>query len=214
MIRLQKHGLKKNFNLINLIKSGVGNIGSISRVLDDLEVEYNLVENLSQIDKNYKIILPGIGSFDSFICSLKKNNLFNIILELVNENKTPILGICVGMQSFFKESDEGFEKGFNFFDTKCTKFSEKKNKVPHLGWNKVFFQSNCALFKNILDNYFYFAHSYHINFYNKSNVIGSTIYGEKFVSAIQKNHIYGVQFHPEKSYEQGKQLIKNFINEC
>ena len=104
MKKLQKLGQKNSFKLINLIKSGVGNIRSISRVILDLEIKYRLVENIEDINKKSKIILPRIGSFDYFIKSLKKNQLFDKIYELVVFKKILILGICVGMQSLFKES--------------------------------------------------------------------------------------------------------------
>lgn len=211
---LQKLGPKNSFKLINLIKSGVGNIGSISRVILDLEIEYSLVENIEQINENGKIILPGIGSFDSFIKSLKQNHLFDKIYELVILKKIPILGICVGMQSFFKESEEGFEKGFGFFNNKCTKFLSSNKKIPHLGWNKVYNNKNNKLFENIEDNFFYFAHSYHVNLSENKQIIGYTNYDKNFPSAVNLENIYGVQFHPEKSYDQGLQIIKNFITKC
>tara|TARA_B100000989_G_scaffold233385_2_gene180186 strand:+ start:15297 stop:15899 length:603 start_codon:yes stop_codon:yes gene_type:complete len=200
--------------LINLIKSGVGNIGSVARVLEDLETDYKIVENNLDLNQSNKIILPGIGSFDSFIKSLKEKKLFNIIKSLVIDKKIPILGICVGMQSFFNKSEEGEENGFGFFNSDCKKFESIKSKVPHLGWNNIKIEKESKLFNNLNNNLFYFAHSYYADTKDISIKIGSTNYGIEFISVVNKDNIFGVQFHPEKSYDQGIKIIENFINEC
>ena len=122
---------------INVIKSGVGNIGSIVRVLEDLDYEYKIVNKPQDFSNTKKIILPGVGSYDSFINSLIQNKLLEEIKYLVLKEKYSILGICVGMQSFFVNSEEGSSKGFGFIDDKCKKFKNNNKKVPHIGWNKV-----------------------------------------------------------------------------
>ena len=123
--------------MINIIKSGVGNIGSIVRVLEDLDYEYKIVNKPQDFSDTKKIILPGVGSYDSFINSLIQNKLLEEIKYLVLKEKYSILGICVGMQSFFLNSEEGSSKGFGFIDDKCKKFKNNNKKVPHIGWNKV-----------------------------------------------------------------------------
>ncbi len=201
-------------HIINIVKSGVGNIGSIVRVLDDLDSEYKIVNKPQDFSSTKKIILPGVGSYDSFINSLKQKKLFEEIKYLVLKEKYSILGICVGMQSLFLNSEEGLSLGFGFINNKCKKFKNNIKKVPHLGWNKVNIKKKNNLFKNIKNNYFYFAHSYAVFEYDKEFVTSTTNYIDHFISSISQNNIYGVQFHPEKSFDQGKQIIKNFIEIC
>mgnify|MGYP001406300290 CR=1 FL=1 len=201
-------------NGINVIKSGVGNIGSIVRVLNDLEYEIKIIDNPNDFSDTKKIILPGVGSFDSFIESLKSKKLFNKIQDLVINKNYSILGICVGMQSLFLDSEEGMEKGLGFINSKCKKFDNKVKKVPHIGWNNITIKKQNKLFDDIKNNYFYFAHSYNINDTKKEFILSTTNYINEFVSSVSYQNIYGVQFHPEKSFEQGKQVIKNFIEKC
>jgi glutamine amidotransferase len=203
----------KNSN-INIVKSGVGNIGSVVRVINDLEYESKIINNPNEFSETKKIILPGVGSFDSFINSLKSKKLFNKIQDLVINKNYSILGICVGMQSLFLESEEGTETGLGFINSKCKKFDSKIKKVPHIGWNNIIIKKQNKLFDDIENNYFYFAHSYNINDIEKEFTLSTTKYIYEFVSSISWKNIYGVQFHPEKSFQQGKQVIKNFIEKC
>ena len=203
----------KNKN-INVVKSGVGNIGSIIRVLGDLEYKSKIINNPDEFTDTKKIILPGVGSYDSFVNSLKNQKLFNKIKDLVINDNYSILGICVGMQSLFFDSEEGSEKGFGFFNSRCKRFDSSKKKVPHIGWNSVKIIKNNKLFDNIKNNYFYFAQSYHVNDINEEFTTTTSEYVNEFVSSISYKNIYGVQFHPEKSFDQGKQIIKNFLEQC
>ncbi len=199
---------------INVVKSGVGNIGSLVRVLNDLNYEYEIIDNPKKFSDTKKIILPGVGSFDSFIKSLKSKNLFEEIKELVLKKRYSILGICVGMQSLFLGSEEGLIPGFGFLDYKCKKFKSNYYKIPHIGWNKIDIKRKNYLFDNIDSQYFYFAHSYAVLAPTSEFTISTTNYIEDFSSVVCTDNIYGVQFHPEKSFDQGKQIIKNFIEKC
>ena len=199
---------------INVIKSGVGNIGSIISVINDLEYSVNIVDNPEKFNLNKKIILPGVGSFDSFIKSMNKNNLFYKIKDLVINHNYSILGICVGMQALFESSEEGNETGLGFFNYKCKKFDSNIKKVPHIGWNKIKITKDNKLFSNIKKDYFYFAHSFYVKEIDESFVMSTTKYTCEFVSSISFRNIYGVQFHPEKSFNQGQKVIKNFIDIC
>lgn len=200
--------------MINIVRSGVGNIGSIVRVLDDLDYQYKIVTKPQDFTNTKKIILPGVGSYDSFIKSLNHNKLFEKIKYLVLKEEFSILGICVGMQSFCLNSEEGSLPGFGFIEEKCKKFENSIKKVPHIGWNKVNIKKKSNLFNDIKNDYFYFAHSYAVFEKSKEYTISTTNYTKDFNSAISQNNIYGVQFHPEKSFDQGKQVIKNFIEIC
>ena len=200
--------------MINIIKSGVGNIGSLVRVIEDLEINYKIINKSEDFKNNWKIIIPGIGSFDSFITSLKKQKIFEKLIKLVVHEEIPILGICVGMQSFFNNSEEGKLGGLGFINSNCKKFANNNKKIPHIGWNKIKIIKKNKLFNNIENHYYYYAHSYHVTSNNDDIILGTTNYGYDFIASINYKNIYGVQFHPEKSYTQGKQLIKNFISEC
>ena len=200
--------------MINIIKSGVGYIGSIIRIIEDLDYDYKVVSKPLDLDKNFKIILPGVGSFDSFVQSLIDQKIFSLLKDLVVINNIPILGICVGMQALFTKSQEGVLNGLNLLDGECFKFDHKTKKVPHIGWNSINIKKNVPLTNSISKNIFYFAHSYFVNCKNQDIIIGTTDYIHNFTSIINKQNIYGVQFHPEKSYDQGKAIIKNFIELC
>jgi len=166
--------------LINIIKSGVGNLGSLIRVIEDLEINYNIINNRNDFNQDWKIILPGVGTFDSFVNSLKNQNLFEKIKELVLINKIPILGICVGMQSLFDKIEEGEEDGLSFIEGKCKKFDNNVIKVPHIGWNNIEILNHCSLFVDLKNDYFYFSHSYHVSLLDKNLVLSVTNYDYDF----------------------------------
>jgi glutamine amidotransferase len=202
--------------MLNLIKCGIGNIGSIRNALNSIGCSPNIVEHPSQINYDFKkIILPGVGSFDSFIIGLKKNGLFDEIKKLVLKNKYKILGICVGMQSFFTDSEEGIEKGLNIIEGNLVKLNNSNNyKVPHMGWNNIEILNSESLLNNLPESKFYFAHSYIVKNINNDKILSLTRHSEKFPSSIKYQNIYGVQFHPEKSFNQGQKILKNFIDLC
>lgn len=202
--------------MINLIKCGIGNIGSIENALQALGYKPNIVESPNEINHKFKkIILPGVGSFDSFIHSLKKKKLFDLIKKLVLIDKYKILGICVGMQSFFKYSEEGKEIGLNILEGKLIKFnSNTKLKVPHMGWNDLKILNTENLLNNLPKTKFYFAHSFYVADTSNDYVISLTEHGVSFPSSVNYQNIYGVQFHPEKSFFQGQKILKNFIDLC
>lgn len=202
--------------MLNLIKCGIGNIGSIKNALNAIGVEPNIAESQSEINHNFKkIILPGVGSFDSFINSLKKKKLFDEIKKLVLLENYKILGICVGMQSFFKSSEEGTEEGLDILKGNLIKFDFKKEfKVPHMGWNNLKILDSKNLLSDLPKTKFYFAHSYYATNVEKKNILSETDHGISFPTCINYKNIYGVQFHPEKSFFQGQKILKNFIDLC
>jgi glutamine amidotransferase len=201
---------------VNLIKCGVGNIGSVKNALNQIGYEPNIVENPNQFNHNFKkIILPGVGSFDSFIISLKHSGLFNEIISLVNSRQFSILGICVGLQSFFETSEEGSKIGLSLIKGSVVKIkSDQDIKIPHMGWNDIIVNKENSLLTDIPKNKFYFAHSYCVKPLYEENILAHTIYDKIIPVVINYKNIYGVQFHPEKSFLQGQKILKNFMDLC
>ena len=157
------------------------------------------------------MILPGVGSFDTGMKNIKKDNILNTIEMKVKKELTPILGICLGMQMMFNKSEEGKEKGLGWVNGEVKKFKFKDLKVPHMGWNNIKIKNECRLTKNLDNNTkFYFVHSYFASVKNNKNITLSSKYGFEFTSAINHKNYYGVQFHPEKSHRFGKIVLNNF----
>tara|TARA_Y100000991_G_scaffold215709_1_gene207686 strand:- start:7460 stop:8080 length:621 start_codon:yes stop_codon:yes gene_type:complete len=193
----------------------MGNIFSIEKILKSLG-KTPIVSNKREIILSAdKIILPGVGHFSNAMKNLKKMNLIEPLNFFALEKKKPILGICLGMQLMAKKSEEGDTNGLGWIDAIVKKFSinNKLNyKVPQMGWNTINIKKESLLMKNIPDNSeFYFIHSYYVDCRNEEDILNITKYESNFVSATQKNNIFGVQYHPEKSHDSGKQVVKNFL---
>ena len=203
---------------ILIIDYGLGNLNSILNMLIKIGVNAKISSSPEDIFSADKLILPGVGAYDAGINNIRKNNLFDVLNKAVLVHKKPVLGICLGMQLLGKYSDEGKEQGFGWIDFYCKKFEFKNDKIlkiPHVGWNYVeIVHNNNLIFDSEEKSRFYFVHSYHAVCKNYDNVIMQTEYGYKFASAIHKDNIYGVQFHPEKSHRFGMQLLKNFVENC
>ena len=200
--------------MIVIIDYGMGNVGSILNMIRSIGADAIISSNVSEIRKAKKIILPGVGAFDHAIQNLNNLNLVKILNEMVIDKKTPILGICLGMQLLTKRSEEGKLKGLGWIDAETIRFkSDKKSslKIPHMGWNEVEIKQESPLFRDMYaEPKFYFVHSYYIKCNNVNNVLTTTPYGIDFASSIMKGNIFGVQFHPEKSHKFGMKLLKNF----
>jgi len=201
--------------MITIINFGMGNLGSIANMIKRIGYSSEITSDISKITSAEKIILPGVGSFDKAMQNIANLGLLDVIKTKVLENKTQILGICLGMQLMCKNSEEGKEPGLGLIDAEVKKFSfplDKKLKIPHMGWNLVSTQKDNALFlKMYTEPRFYFVHSYHVVCNNASDVLSTTNYGFDFHSSFANENILGVQFHPEKSHKFGMLLIKNFI---
>lgn len=185
-----------------IIDNSLGNIKSVYNMLRYLNINVKISNKIQDIQEADKLILPGVGAFDTGMKQL--DPFIDILNYKVIEQKTPILGICLGMQLFCRSSQEGDKSGLGWIDEEIVKF--KCARVPHVGWNHI--QSSNTLFENIENPKFYFIHTYNIPLGN--NTIATSNYHVKFTSSIQKDNIYGVQFHPEKSHKYGMQLFKNF----
>jgi glutamine amidotransferase len=202
--------------MIVIIDYGMGNLGSIQNMLKKIGAKGIISSDISDIQKADKLILPGVGAFDNGMKNLQKLELIPILNEKVLVNKTPILGICLGMQLLGKKSEEGQLAGLGWVEAETIKFKFDDNqanfKIPHMGWNTIQIKKESSLFKNMYENArFYFVHSYHLVCKNKQDVLTETNYGFDFVSSVEKNNIIGVQFHPEKSHKFGMKLFKNFV---
>jgi glutamine amidotransferase len=200
---------------IAIIDYGMGNLNSVRKILQRIGVDVKIVSDGSQLENSEKIILPGVGHFKKAVENLKQRGFWDTLNLAVLGKKVPILGICLGMQLMAKHSEEGDSAGFGWFDAEVVRFrvnNSLKYKIPHIGWNHVSVKKANQLFDNVdLSSGFYFVHSYYIVCNNQFDVLNETVYESPFVTAIQRDNIYGVQYHPEKSHNAGEQLLRNFI---
>lgn len=203
-----------NSNIV-IIDYKMGNLHSIQKAFKKVDCNAIISNDIEVILKASKLVLPGVGAFKDGMKHLDELNLINILSKKVLEDKTPILGICLGMQLLSNKSYENGETiGLGWIDAEVIKFDfdTKKLKIPHVGWNELYYQKENCLFNNIQNKSdFYFVHSYHFKT-DEDIVLTTTDYGFEFVSAINRDNIYGTQFHPEKSQSVGLQLINNFVN--
>lgn len=201
--------------MIAIIDYGMGNLGSVKRKLNLIGVRSVITCDPEEIRNAEKLILPGVGHFGNAIREIKSRGLWDLLNREVLLEKKPILGICLGMQLMAGHSEEGDVAGFGWFDAEVVRFNVQdtlKYKVPHMGWNQVLLKKPSLLFDQIIaGESFYFVHSYHLKCNKETDVLNETAYEYSFVSAIQKENIYGVQYHPEKSHEAGEKLLKNFV---
>ena len=203
--------------MINIIDLGVSNVASVANMVKKVGGSPNIISDHSELNntKSNKAILPGVGSFDSAMKMLNRGNWFNSLNQYIENSSNSILGICLGMQIMFNRSEEGQLEGLKWIDGDIRKFQfeDKKLKVPHMGWNFVSPKKDDVLFQSSSERQrFYFVHSFFASCNDKNDVLSLTNYGIDFVSSVQKNNIYGVQFHPEKSHRYGMHIINNFIN--
>ncbi len=204
--------------MITVIDYGLGNTGSILNMLHKIGAAVKISSENSDIKTAERLVLPGVGSFNDGMGKLKSRGLVSILNEKVLKDRTPILGVCLGMQLFTLGSQEGKLEGLGWLDAQTVKFNftdEHRNlKIPHMGWNNIKVKAKSCIF-NLLNEEarFYFAHSYHVVCNNENDVASTTTYGYEFVSSFQHDNIFGVQFHPEKSHKFGMQILKNFV-EC
>lgn len=202
--------------MLIIVDYGMGNLGSILNMMKKIGASANISSKVEDIEKADKLILPGVGSFDNGMKNINELGLLPALNSKVIEHKTPILGICLGMQLLTRKSEEGKLPGLGWVNADTIKFNFTKGqthlKVPHMGWNSVLFAQNNILSKGLEEEpRFYFVHSYHVVCKGDEDVIGKTFYGYEFASAIQKENILGVQFHPEKSHKYGLRILKNFV---
>lgn len=199
--------------MITIINYGMGNLGSIFNMFKRIGVESEITSDPDKISKAKKILLPGVGAFDQAMKRIYESGFKDILDHKALVERIPILGICLGMQLLTDSSEEGSEKGFGWIPGKTIKFKFDTNalKIPHMGWNTTRIVNSNALVEGFNDEMrFYFVHSYYVKSEDKKNVMLQTEYGIEFDSAVNKDNIYGAQFHPEKSHKYGMKLLENF----
>jgi imidazole glycerol-phosphate synthase subunit HisH len=203
-----------NKHSIVIIDYGMGNIRSVLNKVNRSGFEGIVTADINKIRSADKFILPGVGHFLNGMNKLKERNLIDILTEKVLVEKTPILGICLGMQLLTRFSEEGNAPGLGWIDADTVRFqlTDIRHKVPHMGWNTLKQMKDSPLFKDIpVNSNYYFVHSFYVRCNNPEDILTTTWYGHEFVSSLQKDNIFGTQFHPEKSHEWGQKMLTNFL---
>jgi glutamine amidotransferase len=204
---------------VAVIDYGLGNLRSVTKALEAIGVKPKLTNQPGAIARAEAVVLPGVGAFARGMENLTRLNITTAIREAIDKGKS-FLGICLGLQLLFRESCEhGIHKGLGIIPGSVRKFPEEV-KVPHMGWNQVKFKIKneklkIKIFNKIPNNsYFYFVHSYYVEPEDRKVIVATTEYGKEFASVINKDNVWGVQFHPEKSGDLGLMVLKNFISQC
>jgi glutamine amidotransferase len=195
-----------------IIDHGMGNLRSVEKAVAAVGGSPEISGDPDVIRRSQSLILPGVGAFGDAMTYLRKNGLDEAICEAVRAG-TPLLGLCLGLQMLFGESEEfGRHRGLSLIPGKVLRFQGSGLRVPHVGWNQVESMLRDPLLEKIAEgSYFYFVHSYYVDPENPDNALAWTEYGRRFCSIARKGNVWGAQFHPEKSQEIGKQLLHNFL---
>ncbi len=201
--------------MIGIVDYGMGNLFSVSEALKRLEVSYFISEKPDELVKASRLILPGVGAFKDAMIRLNETGLTDFLHQYVATGK-PLLGICLGMQLLFEESEEGgFSEGLSLLPGRVVRFPGTAEngdtyKVPHMGWNRLEWVNPSPITNGLEEDYAYFVHSYYVKTENPEILIGKASYYEEVPAIVGRNNIYGMQFHPEKSSKLGVQLLINF----
>ena len=198
-----------------IVDYGMGNLNSVQKKLKRLNILAIISSDPRVIESSDKIILPGVGHFKKAMANLKKHELSDVLNEQVLVKQKPILGICLGMQLMGNYSEEGEVNGLGWIDAAVKRFqvhNKLRYKVPHMGWNQILMKKESSLMRSIPDfSEFYFVHAYQMENKDEKDILSQTEYENTFTSAIEKENIFGVQYHPEKSHDIGDFIFKNFI---
>ncbi len=203
--------------MIAIIDYGLGNIGAFETVYKKLNIPVTIARTVSELKKASRLILPGVGTFDHAMQRLNKSGMRQFLDELVLQCRVPVLGVCVGMQMLAHSSEEGSLSGLGWIEGEVKKLKPEKNFIntvlPHMGWNDIQPEPEIktSLFQGIESGArFYFLHSYYFQCQKRRDRLAVTDYGVKFTCAVNSENVFGVQFHPEKSHQNGIQLLENF----
>lgn len=202
--------------MIHIVDYCVGNCGSISNMLSYLGIENRISGDPEEILSAERLILPGVGAFDTGMQNLESRGLLGPLRHAIREQQTPVLGICLGMQLLCARSDEGSRSGLGLIDGHCVRFdpaeTPERVKVPHMGWAELDIVRPGRLFPDKDYTRFYFVHSYHVVCAQPDDVAAEARHGIRFTAAIERGSIFGVQFHPEKSHRFGMRLLQAFAD--
>jgi len=196
----------------------MGNMLSVKNALRHINTQYSMSSNASDINNARGVILPGVGGFPECMRALHNFDLVEAIVKVINKG-VPFLGICLGLQVLFQESEEfGNTKGLGILEGSVRKFPQSFDlKVPHMGWNQIRLNKPSAILKDVQESdYFYFVHSFYVEDSTtlSAHVTSFSHYGNSFVASIQKDNVFATQFHPEKSGIKGLSILRNFISFC
>ena len=192
---------------------GIGNVLAFCNIYKRFNINFCIARKIDDLKSANKLIFPGVGSFDHAMECFDGSGLRPKVEELVLEDNIPILGICVGMQMMANSSEEGKMPGLGWVPGCVKHFPREESNflpLPHMGWNKIKSQSSSLFSGMVSEPEFYFLHSYFFKCHHNINITAKAFYGTDFACAVNKNNIYGVQFHPEKSHQNGEKLLKNF----
>ena len=201
--------------MICIIDYGMGNLQSLNKAFRRCGVDAVISKSLQDIQNAKKLILPGVGHFKQGMQNLKESGILPVLKQKILNDKTPVLGICLGMQLLTSFSEEGNCDGLNLIDASVIHFKNlglsREFKIPHIGWNSINSTNSNELLNNLDGEMMYFVHSYAVKCNVPEDVICETFYGITFHSGFRHDNIYGLQFHPEKSHKSGLNIIRNFL---
>lgn len=203
--------------MIGIVDYGSGNVHAIENIYNHLNLPYFISKEPTELAKASRLILPGVGAFDETMKLLVESGLKACLDELVLEKKVPVIGVCVGMQIMAEASEEGVLPGLGWIKGTIRKIDQTqlshKPYLPHMGWNDIHVKKETPLLADI-DNAtgFYFLHSYYFSCASDENVLATTEYGSELACVVNRDNVYGVQFHPEKSHLNGLKIFKNFYS--
>ena len=202
--------------MIAIINYGIGNLDSVERAFRHVDAAAKIVTRPEELDAATHLVLPGVGAFDEAMENLHASGFAEVLERKVHAEHVPLLGICLGFQMLTKRSEEGRAPGLGWIDAETKRFDfsgrDPAPKIPHLGWNDLDVRKDSPLLAGISHAAcYYFAHSYCVSCDDPSAVLAATSYGYEFVSAVHRDNIFATQFHPEKSHNNGLQLIRNFV---
>jgi glutamine amidotransferase len=202
--------------VIAIVDYRMGNLGSIQNMLKRIGARAVITSDADVIAKASGLILPGVGAFDTGMENIEQLGLLPVLTAMVMDRRTPLLGICLGMQLLTQRSEEGRRPGLGWIEGETIRFriEQKRHglKVPHMGWNTVAVRRRDTLFKDLdEDAGFYFVHSYHVVCRREEDILATTNHEYDFVSALERGNLRATQFHPEKSHRYGMQVLRNFV---
>jgi len=200
--------------MTKIVNYGLGNVRAFMNVYEGLGIPVSMASTPDELLSAKKLILPGVGAFDNAMERLEESGLRETLHHVVQDERVPVLGVCVGMQMLARSSAEGTRPGLGWIDAEVKKFSTSvkgsARRVPHMGWNDVRLTRPSTLFDGLEDARFYFLHSYFLEAHKAADVLALTDYGGEFACGVSSGTVFGVQFHPEKSHQWGSRLLRNF----